>query len=62
MLTGTEEAIQQAEQARLHENVVISRVHARVGLLGNPSDGFHGKTISFSLKNFYAEVGVKLDV
>jgi hypothetical protein len=28
-----------------------------VGLLGNPSDGFYGKTISFSLANFYAEVG-----
>lgn len=35
---------------------VASCVYARVGLLGNPSDGFYGKTISFSLKNFYAEV------
>ncbi|KAI8471038.1 MAG: ribosomal protein S5 domain 2-type protein [Monoraphidium minutum] len=35
---------------------VVSRVHARVGLLGNPSDGFYGKTISLSLDNFYAEV------
>eukprot|EP00879_Flechtneria_rotunda_P025024 GHRR01026556.1.p1 GENE.GHRR01026556.1~~GHRR01026556.1.p1 ORF type:complete len:305 (+),score=81.79 GHRR01026556.1:33-917(+) len=37
-------------------NSITSRVHARVGLLGNPSDGFFGKTISFSLGNFYAEV------
>jgi glucuronokinase len=32
--------------------------YARVGLLGNPSDGFHGKTISFSLENFYATVTI----
>ena len=30
--------------------------HARVGLMGNPSDGFQGKTLSFLLKNFQAEV------
>lgn len=35
---------------------ICSRVHARIGLLGNPSDGYHGKTISCSLANFYAEV------
>eukprot|EP00877_Chromochloris_zofingiensis_P005287 jgi/Chrzof1/1475/Cz10g09080.t1 len=35
---------------------VTSRVYGRVGLLGNPSDGFHGKGISFSLQNFWAEV------
>jgi glucuronokinase len=35
--------------------IITSRVHARVGLLGNPSDGFGGKTISFSLGNFWAE-------
>eukprot|EP00239_Pterosperma_sp_CCMP1384_P003867 CAMPEP_0197844330 /NCGR_PEP_ID=MMETSP1438-20131217/1313_1 /TAXON_ID=1461541 /ORGANISM="Pterosperma sp., Strain CCMP1384" /LENGTH=369 /DNA_ID=CAMNT_0043455057 /DNA_START=85 /DNA_END=1194 /DNA_ORIENTATION=+ len=32
------------------------RVYARVGLLGNPSDGFNGRTISLSLENYYAEV------
>lgn len=35
---------------------VTSRVYARIGLLGNPSDGFFGKTISLSLQNFFAEV------
>lgn len=35
---------------------ITCRVHARVGLLGNPSDGFYGKTLSLSLANFYAEV------
>lgn len=56
MLTGTEDALRHQEKALLHRNAIVSRVHARVGLLGNPSDGFYGKTISFSLKNFYAEV------
>ncbi|GBG68919.1 hypothetical protein CBR_g3618 [Chara braunii] len=35
---------------------IIRKAHARVGLLGNPSDGYYGKTISFSLKNFAATV------
>ena len=30
--------------------------HARAGLLGNPSDGYHGKTISMTVRNFWAEV------
>jgi glucuronokinase len=29
---------------------------ARAGLVGNPSDGYHGKTISVSVPNFRAEV------
>ncbi|KAK9806753.1 hypothetical protein WJX72_001492 [[Myrmecia] bisecta] len=37
-------------------DTVTERVYARIGLLGNPSDGFFGKTISLSLQNFYAEV------
>ena len=32
------------------------RAYARAGLLGNPSDGYHGKTISFSIRDFFAEV------
>ena len=30
--------------------------YARAGLLGNPSDGYNGKTISIILRNFWAEV------
>ena len=26
--------------------------------MGNPSDGFHGKTISLSIANFWAEVTI----
>jgi glucuronokinase len=34
------------------------RAYARAGLLGNPSDGYHGKTISFSVRNYWAEVAL----
>ena len=26
--------------------------------MGNPSDGFHGKTIALSIENFWAEVTI----
>jgi glucuronokinase len=32
------------------------RAYARAGLLGNPSDGYNGRTISISVRNFWAEV------
>ena len=35
---------------------IVRRAHARVGVMGNPSDGFFGKTISLSVRNFWAEV------
>src|ERR1051325_3450280 len=35
-----------------------TRAYARAGLIGNPSDGYHGKTISIIVKNFAAEVGI----
>ncbi|KAF6255982.1 ribosomal protein S5 domain 2-type protein [Scenedesmus sp. NREL 46B-D3] len=44
------------QQPHSLQQAVTSRVYARIGLLGNPSDGFYGKTISCSLANFYAEV------
>lgn len=37
--------------------MVSHRCNARVGLLGNPSDGYFGKTIAFTLRDLYAEVG-----
>lgn len=36
--------------------LVRKRAYARAGLLGNPSDGYHGKTISIIVRNFSAEV------
>ncbi|KAG2436323.1 hypothetical protein HXX76_006633 [Chlamydomonas incerta] len=35
---------------------ITHRTFARVGLFGNPSDQYHGRTIAFSLANFSAEV------
>uniref|UniRef100_A0A671RJ40 Glucuronokinase with putative uridyl pyrophosphorylase n=1 Tax=Sinocyclocheilus anshuiensis TaxID=1608454 RepID=A0A671RJ40_9TELE len=35
---------------------ITCRSYARVGLMGNPSDGFNGKTIAMSIANFWAEV------
>jgi len=36
--------------------IITTKAHARAGLLGNPSDGFYGKTIAFIIRNFTAEV------
>jgi glucuronokinase len=37
-------------------NKIKERTYARVALVGNPSDGFGGKTIATPIKNFYAQV------
>lgn len=36
--------------------IIEERTPARAGLLGNPSDGYFGKTISISVKNFGAHI------
>ena len=36
--------------------VIRKKAYSRVGLMGNPSDGYGGKTISLILKNFAADV------
>src|SRR5262249_50140057 len=36
--------------------ILRRQAHARAGLVGNPSDGYHGKTLSISVRNFRAEV------
>jgi glucuronokinase len=38
--------------------IIESRAYARAGLLGNPSDGYFGKTISIIIKNFGAIVSI----
>ena len=35
--------------------IIKRQAYARAGLVGNPSDGYHGKTISIALCNFWAE-------
>ena len=36
--------------------IIRKKSYARAGLIGNPSDGYYGKTISFIVRNFHAEV------
>src|SRR5215217_7605825 len=36
--------------------IIAAHAHARAGLVGNPSDGYFGKTISFIIRNFRATV------
>jgi len=36
--------------------LIRKRAYARAGLVGNPSDGYHGKTISLCVRHFWAEV------
>lgn len=36
--------------------IITATAHARAGLVGNPSDGYFGKTISFIIRNFTATV------
>ena len=36
--------------------LIRTRSHARAGFLGNPSDGYFGKTVSFAFRDFSAEV------
>lgn len=36
--------------------LIRKRAYARAGLVGNPSDGYHGKTISIIIRNLFAEV------
>jgi glucuronokinase len=38
---------------------IETRAFARAGLLGNPSDGYFGKIIAITLKNFYASVSLQ---
>jgi glucuronokinase len=36
--------------------IIRKHCYARAGLVGNPSDGYNGKTISIIIRNFHAEV------
>src|SRR3954468_11439548 len=36
--------------------IITTNAYARAGLVGNPSDGYFGKTISFIIRNFAATV------
>ena len=36
--------------------IITKRSYPRAGLIGNPSDGYFGKTIAFAFRNFCADV------
>ena len=38
--------------------LIRKNAFARAGLIGNPSDGYHGKTISIGLGNLWAQVSL----
>jgi glucuronokinase len=38
--------------------IITTQAFARAGLIGNPSDGYFGKTISFVIRNFRARVQI----
>ena len=38
--------------------IIRTKAYARAGLIGNPSDGYFGKTISFIIRNFSARVAL----
>ena len=38
--------------------VIKTASYPRAGLIGNPSDGYHGKTISLIVRNFSAQVSL----
>jgi glucuronokinase len=54
------EEITERKSTPFKRHPITCRTFARVGLMGNPSDGFNGKTISMSIKNFWAEVTISL--
>ena len=39
-------------------NSVTGRCYSRIGLIGNPSDGYYGNTISIAVDNFFTEVSL----
>ncbi|MDA0285526.1 MAG: GHMP kinase, partial [Planctomycetota bacterium] len=36
--------------------LIRTRAYARAGLIGNPSDGYYGRTLSLIVRNYWAEV------
>jgi hypothetical protein len=45
-----------SESRKIMRMTIQHTAYARVGLLGNPSDGYFGKTLAFSVSNFVATV------
>ncbi|KAL4568301.1 hypothetical protein LXL04_023910 [Taraxacum kok-saghyz] len=56
------EIMNPSEEERMEGNgpppatIIEHKAYARIGLLGNPSDVYHGRTISLNISNFWASV------
>src|ERR1700722_16219446 len=55
---GIERALPPPTNSRIVPMIITSHAYARAGLVGNPSDGYFGKTISFIVRDFKATVRV----
>ncbi len=42
----------------MDSSIIETSAYARAGLLGNPTDGYHGKTISIIVRNFGARISL----
>src|SRR5262249_38719813 len=55
---GPRRAPAQPRGARRAMRLIRKRAYARAGLIGNPSAGYHGKTISLIVRHFWAEASL----
>lgn len=47
-----------AEREGRAQGPIVRCAYARVGLMGNPSDGFYGKAISLAIRNYWAQATI----
>ena len=53
---GRSLAVLRNEVPHIPMHILRQRAYARAGLVGNPSDGYFGKTLSFIVRDYWAEV------
>lgn len=51
-------ALYSSKQHGVAVKQMTCRSYARAGIMGNPSDGFNGKTIAMTISNFWADVTI----
>jgi len=54
-----EKTVKRLREKKGENEVIVERAYARVGLMGNPGDGYGGKVIAATIENFYAEVTLR---
>jgi glucuronokinase len=54
-----EKTMKRLREKKGENEVIVERAYARVGLMGNPGDGYGGKVIAATIENFYAEVTLR---